>query len=594
MTDSHQSMRPFRIGAVLFDFDDTLTTPGHLDFEHIRRELNCPFDKPILEYVASLPSEEARRRAADRLTQLEYEAAAGAEPDPEAAAVIRGLHDAGLPLGILTRNGRGAVERALENFDGVDAADFEVIVSRDDPGAPKPAADGVLLAAQRLGVPSEELLVVGDYVFDILAGRAAGAVTALLFRGDAGSAGYGTAARPGDAPVLRPMIGSVHADGRLDPQPDFVLDDLCQLSEVVRLGRPLPAGKFPSDLLERFLTSLPPQPPSLVFGPRVGRDVAAIDPAAIGKGPTPALLAVGMDPVTFPTDALGRWTVLVNVNDVATSGAVPRWLWATLLFPVGTTPSEVLAALAQLAETCEADGIALCGGHTEITDAVVRPVVSATVIGTVGKRGLMDTRNIREGDAILLTKRVAVEGTALLASGLRTELLASGMTPEELAACEGLRSCLSVVAEASLAAGFDGVNAMHDVTEGGLASAVTELAMAGGHGIRIDLQAVPYYPQTIRLCETVGAEPLGLIGSGSLLIACRPDRSVDLIEALKASGVEATAIGEVLEARTGPAETLVEATRGGRLCAWPQYEVDEVARLFSRLRPQGSEASAGR
>jgi hydrogenase maturation factor len=293
----------------------------------------------------------------------------------------------------------------------------------------------------------------------------------------------------------------VHRDGRLEPSPDIVLSDFPELLEVVRLGRPLPAGKFPSDLLEHFLVSLPSEPPSVLLGPRVGRDVATIDIGAIPghRGPGAPLLAVGSDPVTFPTDALGRWTVFVNANDIATCGATPRWLWATFLFPVGTTPSEVLAVLAELRESCATHGLTLCGGHTEITDAVVRPVVSATTLGTVSRRDLVDKRTMREGDAVLLTKRVAVEGTALLALELRAALVQAGMTAEEIAACARLRTLLSIVTEAQVATAFDGVSAMHDVTEGGLASAVSEFAAAGGHGVRIDMDSISYYDETRRL-----------------------------------------------------------------------------------------------
>jgi hydrogenase expression/formation protein HypE len=586
--DAHQTLRPFRVSAVLFDFDDTLTAPGALDFEHIRRELGCPLELPILEYVASLP-EAARRKAEARLAELELEAAGRAQPNPAADEVVRRLRAQGLPLGILTRNGRGAVERALQNFPGLAPTDFDVIVSRDDPGAPKPAPDGVVLAAARLGVDPSELLVVGDYVFDILAGSAAGAVTALLLGGDIGEAGYGARRRPKDPLPRSPAIGALHADGRLEPAPDIILGDLAQLPEVVRLGRPLPAGKFPSDLLEHFLASLPPEPPTVLLGPRVGRDVATIDvTAAAGPGEAGApLLAVGTDPVTFPTDALGRWSVLVNANDIATCGAAPRWLWATFLFPVGTTPSAVLAVLNELRDACEAHGIALCGGHTEITDAVTRPVVSATTLGTVSGRGLVDKRAMRDGDAVLLTKRVAVEGTALLAAELRAALAAAGMSDEELDACTRLRAQLSVVEEAAIAARFDGVSAMHDVTEGGLASAVAEFAAAGGHGVRIHLDAIPYFEETVRLCGLLGIDPLGLIGSGSLLIACSDDQSDGLIDALRSAGIETARIGHVLEVRPGlDGHNLVEALREGRPHPWPQFEVDEVARVLSGTPPR--------
>ena len=82
---------------------------------------------------------------------------------------------------MLTRNGLSAVERALRRFDSLALDDFAVVVTRDDGEiAPKPAPDGVLHAAAAMGVPAEETLVVGDFLLDMQAGRAAGAVTAYL------------------------------------------------------------------------------------------------------------------------------------------------------------------------------------------------------------------------------------------------------------------------------------------------------------------------------------------------------------------------------------------------------------------------------
>ena len=579
--------RPYRVQGVLFDFDDTLTLPGALDFEYIRSEVGCPPQKAILEYIAELSTEAARRRAGRRLVELELEAAGRAQPNPAAAPVIAWLHERGLPVGILTRNGRAAIVRALQNFPGLSPDDFAVIVSRDDDALPKPSPDGVLLAARRMAVPPEELLVVGDFVFDIFAGRAAGAVTVLLQTADPLSAGYAAAGLHEE--TLRRgrfVAGTLGADGSLDPEPDVVIADLGHLPTVVRLGLPLPAGKFPIDLLEHFLASLPAVSPGVIVGPHLGRDVAALDLVAAGpEGSRAPLLAVSSDPVTFTTDALGRWAVLVNANDIATCGAVPRWFFATVLFPRGATPSEVLTAMEGLRRECVAQRIVLCGGHTEITDAVTRPIVSGTMLGTAPAGRLIDLRSIRPGDALLLTKRIAVEGTALLAAEMGTELTRRGLHPEELAACLALREQLSVVAEASLAASFGGVTGMHDVTEGGLATAVLELAEASCHVIEVDIDAIPVYEETRRLCELLGVDPLGLIASGSLLIACAEPQSDDLLASLAAAGIPAARIGSFLgplagRASTAPGEA-VRARRHGASFAWPVFEVDEVARILS-------------
>lgn len=580
----------FRVAAVLFDFDDTLTAPGALDFALIRRELACPAGMPILEFIASLASAEERLLAHARLRELEMDAAARARPSPDAEKVIGALREMGLPLGILTRNGRLAVERALDNFPGLEPADFRVIVSRDDHVLPKPAGDGVSFAARSLDVDVRQVMVVGDYVFDVLAGNNAGALTVLLRPGALLDAGYGSpATRDRADPTARPTVGTVHTDGSLDPGPDWVIRRLAELPSLVRLGRPLPAGKFPADLLEEYLDSLSRDDPDVLVGPRLGRDVAAIRPSPATDGCTPSApptLAVGADPVTFATDDLGAWAVQVNTNDIATCGASPRWFFATVLHPVGSTPSQVLEVLDGVRRACDEHGITLCGGHTEITDAVVRPIVSGTMLGIAGVRGLLDKGAMREGDVVILTKGVAVEGTALLASELDDHLRGLGMSDDELRSCRDLRHSIGVTTEAGVAAGFAGVSAMHDVTEGGLAAAVVELSAAGGHAIAMRMDAVPVYALTRRVCDLLEVDPLGLIGSGSLLIVCRPDDEEPLRKALVAAGIEATLVGTVAAPLAEPAGH-VTATASGAPAPWPHFEVDEVARILGRSASSG-------
>ena len=175
-----------------------------------------------------------------------------------------------------------------------------------------------------------------------------------------------------------------------------------------------------------------------------------------------------------------------------------------------------------------------------MSDAVTRPVVSATMLGTMRRADLRDKREVLPGDQVILTKALAVEGTALLAEELGERLRALGMGARELAACRALLSRLSIVPEARLAAGFAGVRAMHDVTEGGLATALRELAVACGHGIVVHLERVPLLPETRRLCELLDVDPLGLIASGSLLVCCRPDETEALLRALAGEGIAAT------------------------------------------------------
>ncbi len=193
--------------AVLFDFDGTLTRPESLDLNAIREALGCPAALAILEYIQTLPAGRQRDQAQRILNRHELAAAHSAQPNQHAEELIAFLKKARLKLGILTRNSLAAVSLALRNFQQTRPADFQVIITRHDVSCPKPHPEGVLLAALAMGVAEEELLVVGDYRFDIEAGRSAGARTALLSNA-AGAC-------------------------QLDPPADFSIKDLSELKPII-------------------------------------------------------------------------------------------------------------------------------------------------------------------------------------------------------------------------------------------------------------------------------------------------------------------------------------------------------------------------
>lgn len=175
------------IEAVLFDFDGTLTLPGAIPFDHIKRLIHCPPAIPILEYIESLAltSPAKAREAMAILEEHELIAACRSRPRPEAEILLPALAARGLALGILTRNRRASLTEALHHFHNITFDLFAVVLTREDVIRPKPDPEGVLQAASRLSVPPPRLLVVGDYIFDIQAGQAAGALTAFLDDGTA-------------------------------------------------------------------------------------------------------------------------------------------------------------------------------------------------------------------------------------------------------------------------------------------------------------------------------------------------------------------------------------------------------------------------
>ena len=343
--------------------------------------------------------------------------------------------------------------------------------------------------------------------------------------------------------------------------------DLLEAQRTIRYGIPLPEGKLPPELLDVGLAGIVPGDPAVLVGAAIGEDAAAMD---IGGSD---VLVLASDPITLAVDSLARYAVLANANDVATSGATPRWFLSTLLLPSGSSASQVLGLARDIQGVCAACGISLCGGHTEVTDAVSRPLVVGMMAGTVDTGRLIDKRRMQEGDRLLLTKGVAVEGTGLVAREFPHRLARGGMTRAEIADCAAFLERIGILEEASVARSFAGVAAMH-ATEGGLATAVRELGAAGGRRLRVHMDRIPTYPQTARVCSILGIDPLGLIGSGSLLITCSGDDAASLAAAITANGTEVSDIGEVLELGEG-----VDAYSEGIPVPWPHFARDEVSRL---------------
>lgn len=447
----------------------------------------------------------------------------------------------GIKTGIITRNTRSAVELALKNFKTVGLENFNVLISRDDDVAPKPSGEGVLQAACQLQVDPGEILMIGDFVFDVQAGKEAGATTVFL--------DHGKIPIPGES--------------------DFVISDLDAVRDIVRLGTALPAGKFPNDLLRKTFLQNSINDPSMLIYPGIGEDVAAVD--VDGE----QVLVLKSDPITFAAEAIGYYAVIVNANDIATSGAIPRWMLTTLLFPEQTTPSMIISTIEELQKFTAKWNITLCGGHTEITDAVNRTVVTGMLCGTVKKDRLIDKRNMASGDIVLLTKKIAVEGTSIIAAEFKHRLIDLDMPAGDIERCREFINKISVIEEARIAADHTGTTAMHDVTEGGLATALSELSIAGNRRLTIRMDKIPVFAETKAVCRLLGLDPMGLIGSGSLLITCHETACADLEKKLIENGISVTRIGHVTEKGEG-----IDARNKNIPVAWPQFEVDEITKLF--------------
>lgn len=332
----------------------------------------------------------------------------------------------------------------------------------------------------------------------------------------------------------------------------------------------LGVGKLPMEFLQQLLERHGSRDARVVVGPQIGEDAAVLD---MGD----RYLVVKSDPITFATDEIGRYVVHVNANDLATMGAQPRWLLLTLLLPERTTSrSLVEAIMAQVAGTCKSLGIVLCGGHTEITYGLGRPIAVGLMLGEVDKAALVRTAGALVGDDVILTKGIAIEGTAVLAREMG-DRLALRVGAGALARARLLleEPGISVVRDAQIVQQAGHPHAMHDPTEGGLATGLWEMALASGKGIVVDLAQVPFLPETRAFCDALGLDPLGLIASGALLVAAAPEESGRMVQQLEGAGINASVIGRMVE---GSPEVRVTTDSG--LVPLRTFERDELARVF--------------
>ena len=158
-----------------------------------------------------------------------------------------------------------------------------------------------------------------------------------------------------------------------------------------------------------------PRDPDILVGPGLGRDAAAI---AVGE----RVIVAKNDPITFASEGGAAHLVEVNANDVACMGATPRWLLVTALLPHGVTPADVLNQFAELRETCRHRSVELIGGHTEIVPGLARPILVGMMLGDASPHELLRPGQAQPGDVLLVTKGLAIEGTALLARERADEL----------------------------------------------------------------------------------------------------------------------------------------------------------------------------
>ena len=324
----------------------------------------------------------------------------------------------------------------------------------------------------------------------------------------------------------------------------------------------LPPGKVPPEILKRLVFPAVGDGERVIIGSGEGIDATAID---FGE----SVLVASTDPITGAEKGIGFYAVNVNANDVATFGARPKWFLVSILLPENSTEELLGEIMMELRESASKLGIAIVGGHTEVTPGLKKPIVVGTMLGEVTREKLVTSNGAKAGDSIILTKWAALEGTAIIASE-REEELRNAFGGELVERAKSLIEMISVVDDA-LTANEVGVHAMHDPTEGGIANGLHEMADSAGLGFRVYAERIPIREETRRICEFFNLDPLALISSGALMIAAPKEKAGAIISALREKGINASVIGEFLPDR----ETRV-IVRDGREEPLPRPESDEL------------------
>lgn len=328
----------------------------------------------------------------------------------------------------------------------------------------------------------------------------------------------------------------------------------------------LGTGKLNYQLLEELLRHFKGmEDKRVVVGPGIGEDAAVID--FDNK-----YLVTKTDPIVCVQEQIGYYAPIINANDIATTGAIPKWFMATILLPRNAREQLAREIFEQIDACCKTLGLALVSGHTEISFDLDRPIVVGSMFGEVEKEKLV-RKSAKVGDSVLLVKGIAIEGTSIIAREKAKEVLAR-YGKEFLERCKNFihEPGISVVREALIARDF--ATSMHDPTEGGLFTGLYEVAKASDRGILVYKNKIHVYPETSRLCKDYDLSPYSIFASGALIVTTSRERTTELIRRYNSEGIKAIEIGKIRDKEKGL--KIIDAE--GRESDLVYYEKDELIR----------------
>lgn len=305
---------------------------------------------------------------------------------------------------------------------------------------------------------------------------------------------------------------------------------------------PLSVGKLePNTLKQVVFHRLGNQDCRVTLGPSIGEDATVID---FGD----RALIVHSDPITGAVENIGWLAVNVCTNDIATRGVRPLWILTVLLLPENSTLTQLKSITAQIDKAAKQLGVAVVGGHSEVTVGINRPIIITTAIGESVSKRFVRTSGAKVGDSIIVTKGAAIEGTAILAYE-RADFLESKIGRKMVVKARQFIKMTSVLKDALTAVEAGEVHAMHDATEGGIASGLQEIAWASNASLVAYEEKILINPETAAICNALGIDPLRTISSGTLIISAKSEDADKIVMALKREGIRASEVGSIVEGK---------------------------------------------
>lgn len=307
-------------------------------------------------------------------------------------------------------------------------------------------------------------------------------------------------------------------------------------------------GKLMHELIEQLF-----QPALLPSNGKVLNDAAVVQAGGARLAMTTDSFVV--DPIFFPGGDIGALAVYGTVNDLAVSGAHPLFLSAAFILEEGLPIADLRRIVNSMHRACAETGVQLVTGDTKVVNhgKGVKVFINTTGIGIIEQPVEISADQARPGDKILLSGAIAAHGVAIMLA--REEIEFTRAILSDTAPLNGL---VDDMLRASLA-----IHCMRDLTRGGLASALNEIAISSRVGFRIYEDSIPIQDEVKGACEILGLDPLHVANEGKLIAIVSPEAAEKILVSMRqnAHGQESAMIGEVVADQ--PGRVFMKTTVGG-------------------------------